>query len=509
MNEDYLGAGGRLEGGPAAELVASGYAHEIADAPRLAPWLSLADLAHAVALVEGGGVVGQEAHALLGGLLDLHEIAPADFPWRPELGDAFNSRERALQARVGASAAGWLSAGRARREAFRVALRLAARAGTLDLHDAQLELTVALVDLAERHADDLAADYTYLQPAQPTTIGHLLLAYAYPALRDAGRLRAVHAWLDQGVAGAGGSAGSRWPLDRARLAELLGCAGVVTHTKDAMWQTDGYVELVAAIATAATHGSQIGQDLEILASQEFAAVSLADRHSRASALMPQKRNPYALAVMRTQAGIAAGDLAGLLTLHTGSARTDHFHLLNGAVPRLLEQAVAVAHLAAEVVAGLEIHAERWERAAREGFTAAADVADVLAVEAGLDYRTAHHVVGRAVRELVEEGLPPDALTPERLSAAAEAAGGGPVAISQAALADALDPAACVARPAPDRLRDPRRGGGHDRGVPGADHLGARPQRGGAGAGGRGVGGPAGARARTGSSMTISVRIRRA
>jgi argininosuccinate lyase len=444
VNEDYLGAGGRLEGGPAAELVASGYAHEIADAPRLAPWLSLADLAHAVALVEGGGVVGQEAHALLGGLLDLHEIAPADFPWRPELGDAFNSRERALQARVGASAAGWLSAGRARREAFRVALRLAARAGTLDLHDAQLDLTVALVDLAERHADDLAADYTYLQPAQPTTIGHLLLAYAYPALRDAGRLRAVHAWLDQGVAGAGGSAGSRWPLDRARLAELLGCAGVVTHTKDAMWQADGYVELVAAIATAATHGSQIGQDLEILASQEFAAVSLADRHSRASALMPQKRNPYALAVMRTQAGIAAGDLAGLLTtLHTGSARTDHFHLLNGAVPRLLEQAVAVAHLAAEVVAGLEIHAERWERAAREGFTAAADVADALAVEAGLDYRTAHHVVGRAVRELVEEGLPPDALTPERLSAAAEAAGGGPVAISQAALADALDPAACV------------------------------------------------------------------
>ena len=198
----------------------------------------------------------------------------------------------------------------------------------------------------------------------------------------------------------------------------------MTHTKDAMWQADGYVELVAAIATAATHGSQIGQDLEILASQEFAAVSLADRHSRASALMPQKRNPYALAVMRTQAGIAAGDLAGLLTtLHTGSARTDHFHLLNGAVPRLLEQAVAVTRLAAEVVAGLEIDAERWERAAREGFTAAADVADVLAVEAGLDYRTAHHVVGRAVRELVEEGLSPAALTPERLAAAAEAAVG--------------------------------------------------------------------------------------
>jgi argininosuccinate lyase len=161
--------------------------------------------------------------------------------------------------------------------------------------------------------------------------------------------------------------------------------------------------------------------------------------------MPQKRNPYALAVIRTQAGIAAGDLAAaLVTLHTGSARTDHFHLLNGSVPRLLDEAVAVTRLAAEVVAQMTIAPARWERAAREGFTAAADVADVLAVEAGLDYRTAHHVVGRAVRALLDEGLAPDALTPERLAAAAQETVGRAVEISAATLADALDPAACAA-----------------------------------------------------------------
>ena len=445
MSTDYLGAGGRLTGGPAPELVRAGYAHETAHGPRLARWLSLADLAHAVALVEGGALAGDDARGLLEGLLELDAVAPDDFPWRPELGDAFNSREHELKARVGASAAGWLSAGRPRREAFRVALRLAARDGVLALHDATLDLASAIVDLADRHRDDLAADYTYLQPAQPSSIGHLLLAYAYPALRDADRMRAVHAWLDLSVAGVGGSAGSRWPLDRERLADLLGCAGVMTHAKDAMWQADGYVELAGAVATAATHGSQLAQDLEILASQEFAAVQLADRHSRASALMPQKRNPYALAVIRTQAGIAAGDLAAMLVaLHTGSARTDHFHLLNGSIPRGLDEAIAVARLAAEVVAGLSIDAARWERAARQGFTAAADVADVLAVEAGIDYRTAHHIVGRAVRDLVEAGLSPDALTPERLSAAAESATGRPVAISAEALAAALDPAACVA-----------------------------------------------------------------
>ena len=101
-----------------------------------------------------------------------------------------------------------------------------------------------------------------------------------------------------------------------------------------MWQADVYVELLAAIAMQATHLSQLGQDFEIYASQEFALVELDDRHSRASALMPQKKNPYALAVIRTQAGQAAGDVtAALTTLHTGSARTDHFHLLNGLVPR--------------------------------------------------------------------------------------------------------------------------------------------------------------------------------
>ena len=445
VSDGYLGAGGRLEGGPAPELVGSGYAHEIEAAPRLAPWLSLADIAHAVALAEAGAIPAGDARALLGGLLELDAVPAAEFPWRPELGDAFNSREAALTERVGPSAAGWLSAGRPRREAFRVALRLCARAGALDLHDAALDGAEALAGLAERHAGDLAADYTYLQPAQPTTVGHLLLAYAAPALRDAERLRAVHGRLDLSVAGAGGSAGSRWPLDRARLADLLGCSGVVPHTKDAMWQADAYVELASAVATATAHGSQLGQDLEILASQEFAAVTLADRHSRASALMPQKRNPYALAVIRTQAGIAAGELAAILVaLHTGSARTDHFHLLNGSIPRLLEGSLAVARLQAEVVAGLEVHPEAFARAARDGFTAAADVADVLAQEAGLDYRTAHRVVGRAVRGLVDDGLPPDALTAERIARAGEDAAGLAVTIPADALAAALDPAAAAA-----------------------------------------------------------------
>src|SRR5256714_3596735 len=464
---EELGRGGRLRGGAAGELVAAACAAESAHGPRLARGLSLADLAHAVALVEGGDLSHDDARSLLRGLLELHAIPAGEFPWDPSLGDAFNAEEAELERRVGRAAAGWLSAGRPRREAFRVGLRLTARPAARELHDALTDQAAALARHARTTRNALATDYTYLQPAQPTTVGHLLLAYAYPALRDADRARASHTAHGERVAGAGGSAGSPWALDRTLLADLLGCDGMIEHAKDAAWQADVYVELLATLAIAAAHQSQIGQDFEIYASQEFGLVELADAHSRASALMPQKKNPYALAAIRTQAGQAAGDVAAALAvLHTGSARTDHFQLLNGTVPRALDEAVAIARLTASVLDGIELRPERFAQIARESFVTAADVADVLALTAGVDYRSAHTIVGRAVRDLVEAGEPPSELTPARLAAASEAAIGKPVEIDAAVLRDALDPAACAAaRP---------QGGSASRGAMGAVLEGVQP-----------------------------------
>ena len=320
--------------------------------------------------------------------------------------------------RIGSDAAGWLSAGRPRREAFRVALRACSRRGAAELVERARRRAGALALHARALRDALAADYTYLQAAQPTTAGHLLLAYAYPALRDAERLRATPTASSRAASPARAAAPARagrsiargWPSCSAARASC-------THAKDAAWQWDVYAELLATLAIAATHLSQLAQDFEIYASHEFGLIELADRHSRASALMPQKRNPYALAAIRTQAGQAAGDVAAVLTVtHTGSARTDHFHLLNGLVPRALEEAGAVARLAAAVLAGMRVDTERMARVAREGFTNAADVADVLAASGGLDYRTAHKVVGLAVRRLVEQGA--GELTAEAVAEAA-------------------------------------------------------------------------------------------
>ena len=412
--------------GPAPELVARGLCGRgRPHGPRLARGLSLADLAHAVALVEGGAIGAATAAAAAGGPARARRHPAGRVPVAPRARATPSTRaSTSCAGGSGAAAAGWLSAGRPRREAFRVALRLAARDGALDLHEATLDLAEALVGPAERHADDLAADYTYLQPAQPTTIGHLLLAHAYPALRDAERLRRVHGWLDLSVAGAGGSAGSRWPLDRERLAALLGCAGWCCHAKDAMWQADGYVELAAAVATggdppvAARPGPGDPGEPGVRPRPAGRRAQPGERPDAAEAQPVRARG----GARRRRAPRPASWPAMLVALHTGSARTDHFHVLNGGVPRLLDEALGVTRLAAAVVARARRRAASGWRArpARASPPPPTSPTCWRARRASTTARRTRWWAGRCATWWTP-ACRPEALTPERLAAAGRAA----------------------------------------------------------------------------------------
>jgi argininosuccinate lyase len=425
----------------ADELIATGNADETQAAQRLSWGLAWADLAHAVELMDSQQISPATGARLLEGLM---QLPVDDFPWNPARGDAFSNREKELAGTIGVDAAGWLGAGRPRREAMRVGLRLTARRGVLEWA-AQLErLTQSLTDQARQHSSAVCADYTYLQVAQPTTVGHWLLTSVYPALRDIERAQRLETEFAKSVAGVGGSAGSSWPLDRDRLAASLGAPESVQHCRDAMWQTDTYLELLQALATSATWMSQLAQDLEIWASAEFGFVTLSDSHSRESALMPQKRNPYALVVVRTHAARIAGDAAAALTaLHTGSARTDHFQLLNDVVPAALERAALVTRLFASVVGEMKIDAERMRAATQDGAIMGADVADALARTTDLDYRTAHAVVGQSARRLMDEQRAFSQVDPALLADVARAVTGSEVEVDEQTLRRALDPAAAV------------------------------------------------------------------
>jgi argininosuccinate lyase len=384
--EGYLGAGGPIGSGPAPELVEAGYELELADAPLLARGFGLADLAHAIAL---DAIPADDRRALLEALVGLlDEQIDVDSRY----GDLANVRERELEQRIG-NAAGWLNAGRPRREAGRIAFRIALRTRVLDLAEAVTRFAAALTELAARERDTLMPDYTYLQAAQPTTAGHWLLSFAYPTLRDVERLRGDFEFVNRSPAGTGGVNGSRFALDRERLAELLGFSRPIEHTRDANWQTDGFADLAAHAAIAATGASRFAEDVELYGSEEFGLLRIGDELCRASALMPQKRNPYALVVLRGGAGTLIGRATGVLaTQRTPSGRTDNLLYAYGELAGAVDLAARLLRLAGAVAESLTFDAERAERVLRESGAMATDAAEAISLRTGVDYRSAYRDV---------------------------------------------------------------------------------------------------------------------
>jgi argininosuccinate lyase len=440
--EGYLGVGGRITAGPAAELVEAGYGLEVADAPLLHRGLTLADLAHLVELTECGAVKRGDAAPLCAALLGLLETPAEEFPYDPVYGDAYNSRERELERRLG-PAAGRLHLGRTRREAGRIAFRIALRDRLLGLHDDLAAFAETLSDRAAEHAGTLWPDSTYLQPAQPSTFGHYLGSFAEQALRHMDRARAAFGRADVCPAGAGGAGGTRVPLNRARLAARLGFGAVGAHTRDAMWSADAAGEAVMTATLAAVTIAQFAGDLEIFASPAFGYLTLDASLCRASVLMPQKRNPYALPVLRGGAATLLGRLTGLLaTGLTPSARTDNWLHTYGETAGAVDLGSRLVRLATATAAGIRPDVEALASQAARHFTGAADLAEELTQRFGLDYRTAYRVVGRAVADALGRGE--DALSAEVVRAAAQKVTGAALPVGPELLVAVTEPAAAVA-----------------------------------------------------------------
>ena len=403
--EGYLGAEGPLADGPSPALVEAGYRLEIADARFLHRGLGLADLAHILELREAGAVPEEAARALCREALVFLETPVEDFPYDPLYGDAYNSRERELERRLG-PAAGWLPAGRTRREAGRIAVRLALRERLLGLHGAAADLAMTLAGRGRELAEVAWNDVTYLQPAQPSSFGFYLAGFGEGAVRDLERIRACYRLADRSPAGSGGVGGTVIPLDRERLSARLGFDGPTAHIRDGMWSADMLADAGWAAAQAALTVNRLAEDLEIFASPQFGYVRLADGSSRASVALPQKRNPYALAVIRGGAGTLIGRAAGLMAVgRTPSARTDNWLYGYGEAVGAVETAARLVRLAEETVREMEVDGERLAAGAGAHGSLATDLAERLTLDGGLDYRSAYRIVGRAVAEAGDGGWP--------------------------------------------------------------------------------------------------------
>jgi argininosuccinate lyase len=260
------------------------------------------------------------------------------------------------------------------------------------------EMLAALVGQARRHARVILPGYTHLQPAQPVLFAHYLLAYFEMLARDLGRLTDCRERADELPMGAGALAGTAFPIDRQHLARELGFARVARNSLDVTSDRDFVAELLFACALIMLHLSRWAEDLIIYSSPGFGYLELADAYSTGSSLMPQKKNPDSLELIRGKAATVVGKLTGMLALLKGLPLAYNRDLqedkaaLFGAVDTT-RQALLIA---ARVARTLKIHPERMQAMTRQGFLTATDLADEL-VRRGVPFAKAHERVGRLVR----------------------------------------------------------------------------------------------------------------
>jgi len=436
--------GGRPRGGPAQEIIDSANTLELSYAPLLYEGMSLADIAHVIMLMETEIVPRALGLELLAVLLEADRIPVQEFPLDPAWGDVYKNRERYINQCL-PEVGGWLRTGRARREVTNIGYRLAVRWRLLSLLQALAQLAEIAVSRAEEHAETLMPDYTYLQQAQPTTLGHYLLGFVYPMLRDAERLRACFQRINLSPGGIASVNGSRLSLDRHRIAELLGFDGLVLHTRDAMWQADTPIEITAAATALLVNLDRLAEDLQVWSTREFNLVELADGFARSSVIMPQKKNPYSLTYVRGLANVTIGHLVAMANVgRTPSGQPDNRIFAYGDVPRLLDQAREAVRLMAGVVNTLTVNAERMAQRASLGFSQATDLADVIMQSCGLTYQRAHQVVGHLAATLVDNSLPAAQITMGMVDEAAREVVGHRLDLPPELLAEALDPRAIVA-----------------------------------------------------------------
>ena len=233
--------------------------------------------------------------------------------------------------------------------------------------------------------------------------------------------------------------------DRSYVAAALGFEEVIEHTRDAMWQIDGLIHVLATAASLLSTQSKLAEDLEIWSSTEFDFVDLADAYTRSSVLMPQKRNPYSLSIVRGASGVLIGRLTGFLAVaKSPSARSDNLIFAYGEVPRALDLAIRVTRLMTGVVGTLQVNVERMSSALDDGYTQATDLSEFIVQTCGVDYRSAYDVVGRTVRDASRRGIAGRDITGAMLDEAAVEVTGQTLGLADTALDEALDPRVIIA-----------------------------------------------------------------
>jgi len=373
---------------------------------RLLRWDALASIAHAMSLDEAGVLPTGDVQALTAGLRGIvADLDAGRLGLTGEHEDVHSFLEATLYDRVGAPA-GRLHTGRSRNDQVATAFRLCVKDAIVALAGEVQALMTTVVDRAAGTVDDILPAFTHLQHAQPVRLAHHLLAYFWMLGRDIDRLADAFRRTDTLPLGAAAIAGTSFPIDRRRVAALLGFARVSENSIDAVGDRDFAVEAAAAAALLCSHLSRWAGELVLWCTEEFGFAVLSDRVAAGSSIMPQKKNPDPAELVRGRAGRVLGDLTALLALLKGLPAGYHLDLQEDkpATFDALDTTRACTRALRLFLDGVQFVPARMVAAARRGWLTATEAADYLA-RRGTPFREAHALAGRLVRRAETLGVP--------------------------------------------------------------------------------------------------------
>lgn len=362
-------------------------------------------IAHATMLAHQGIISAEDKDKIVAGLETiLNEIESGAFEFSRKLEDIHMNVEARLAALIG-PAAGRLHTARSRNDQVALDFRLWVKEELQKTETMLTSLIAAFLDRAEEHADTVMPGFTHLQTAQPVTFGHHCMAYVEMFGRDRQRVRHAIEHMDESPIGAAALAGTGYRIDRHMTAKALGFREPTRNSIDTVSDRDFALEFLSIAAIAATHLSRLAEEIVIWSTPQFGFIRLSDAFSTGSSIMPQKKNPDAAELVRAKTGRINGSLIALLTIMKGlplayskDMQEDKEQVFDAA--ESLELGIAAM---TGMVRDMTIRTDRMKAAAGSGYSTATDLADWLVREAGLPFRDAHHVTGRAVALAEQKG----------------------------------------------------------------------------------------------------------
>ncbi|WP_299622195.1 argininosuccinate lyase [uncultured Tateyamaria sp.] len=411
--------GGRFAAGPDAIMEAINAS--IGFDQRMASQDIAGSRAHAAMLGATGILSDKDVEAIREGLLTvLSEIETGTFQFSTALEDIHMNVEARLKEVIG-EPAGRLHTGRSRNDQVATDFKLWVRDQCDAAEGALLSLIAALLEQAEAGADWVMPGFTHLQTAQPVTWGHHMMAYVEMFGRDLSRVRDARARMNEAPLGAAALAGTSFPIDRQMTAEALGFDRPAANSLDAVSDRDFALEFLSTASICAMHLSRFAEELVIWSSAQFRFVTLSDRFSTGSSIMPQKKNPDAAELIRAKVGRIFGAntalmmvMKGLPLAYSKDMQEDKEQVFDAADNWMLALAAMDG-----MVRDMSANRESLAAAAGSGFSTATDLADWLVRVLGLPFRDAHHITGSLVAVAESQGCDLPDLTLEQMKSAHE------------------------------------------------------------------------------------------